>query len=319
MVAASPDAAPKSVASSLIVDAVGDASAVVTVGAGCALEASPVAPLYTEVAGQGFIRRYEGLLALKAPAPCVVSDGPPVTITALTVATKAAGSVQLDAAGVDAEGRASSMRFVGALIDEREVSPATEGVVDVHFFGEIATACPGCSVNRRPIGEAGAFPFEPRLERLVPDGGDRWAPICSAPCVASVDAGAHLRVAGVGVRESEPFLLPQGRRRLALKATSPGTAARVFGWGFVAAGTVFVGLGATELAIGAAGGHKPSVDRSLEVGGAIFAASSLAFYIPALIVLSHDHTTVTTDAGERLTSTRATAPSYALIPGGVAF
>jgi hypothetical protein len=196
------------------------------------------------------------------------------------------------------------------------VSSLPPDETEVHFSGELVTWCPSCRVNHRSLADANAFPFAPELQRL--SGGATWTPVCVAPCAARVDAGATLRVAGVGISESDPFVLPTGRPRVALEASGSGTGARFFGWCFVLAGASFVGVGATELGIGERE-RDPSKAHGLELGGALFAASSLAFFIPAAIVLDHDRTTVMTDAGETLTSRAAPPRSFALIPGGFAF
>ena len=135
---------------------------------------------------------------------------------------------------------------------------------------------------------------------------------------------ARLRIAGPGLLPSEPFTLPAGRARVALKASGSTTEARIFGWVFVGAGALYIGAGATVFALGANAGTATAQDRTRgrdeEILGPIFAASSLIFLIPGLLVLHHDGTTVTTDAGETLAPTRSPqARSFSFIPGGIAF
>ncbi len=122
--------------------------------------------------------------------------------------------------------------------------------------------------------------------------------------MAAVEPSAPLRVAGAGLLGSAPFYLPPGRPRVVLKASSTGAADRVFGRIFVGAGAAYVGIGVTFLALGAAEPtqtpHDRTSARGLEIGGGAFILSSLAFLIPGLLVLHHQGTVVTTDAGETL-------------------
>jgi hypothetical protein len=75
----------------------------------------------------------------------------------------------------------------------------------------------------------------------------------------------------------------------------------MFGWMFVGAGTVFVAVGATMFALGRAGmSEDPSKAQGFEFGGIAYAVGSLAFFLPGLMVLRYQGTTVTTDRGETL-------------------
>jgi hypothetical protein len=188
------------------------------------------------------------------------------------------------------------------VVAEEDAAAAAPEDVDVHFSAEIVTPCPFGRVNRRSIGEAGDFAFEPELERSASDtpaGG--WVPVCRAPCTAWLDPAMPLRVRGAGLPDSAPFLLPRGHRHLALASSSTGTAAKYFGWAFLGAGTLFLAGGATMFVLAARNGTATPNDlvktRGEEVGASLFALASLAFYIPALVVLLSQGTTVTTDAG----------------------
>ena len=191
------------------------------------------------------------------------------------------------------------------VAEEDAMSAAPPEDVDVHFSAEIVTPCPKCKNDGVPIGEAGAYAFEPTLERSARDTpGGGWRPVCRAPCTACLDPAIPLRVRGAGLPDSEPFLLPRGPRHLALKSSSTGTAAKHFGWGFLVAGTLFLAGGAIMLARAERNGTATPNDlietRAEEAGASLFALASLGFYIPSLIVLLSQGTTVTTDAGAPL-------------------
>jgi hypothetical protein len=189
------------------------------------------------------------------------------------------------------------------VAEEEAASAAPPEDVDVHFSAEIVTPCLKCRYDGTPIGEAGEFPFEPTLERSARDTpGGGWRPVCRAPCTAWLDPATPLRVRGLGLPDSAPFLLPRDHRHLALESSSTGTAAKRFGWVFLGAGTLFLAGGAFMFVRaerhGAATPNDLLETRAGEVGASLFALASLAFTIPALIVLLSQGTTVTTDAGE---------------------
>lgn len=297
-------ASPEAAADTVEIDYLGERQARVRLGPGCELGAFVVVPPYLEVPGTGFSRQVEGVLRFDPGGSCALEGAGPITVGAGLVDVRGVGLLNLVAAGRDAQGLPASVRFTGTLAHEGEADPpaAEPGKVRVHLLAELVTSCPACRYGHTSIALPGRFPFEPKLEQQVPTAaGLTWTPICAAPCAAAVDTGAWLRVAGAGIPDSQPFALPTERQRVVLKASSTGDAARAFGHGFVAAGIVYVALGAIFVAAGSAEARNdPSKGRHLELGGAAWAAASLAFFLPAAVVLGYHRTTVTTDAGETL-------------------
>ncbi|HTA20943.1 MAG TPA: hypothetical protein VK989_16730, partial [Polyangia bacterium] len=228
----------------LVIDTLDDGAAVVQIGPGCAIATTIAAPLYGKVPGVGYVRRPDGALSIDRPSACAVADGPAVTIAAGTVLVLAGGAIEVVATGVDSDARVASLHFLGTRAAEEDVAQTPPGVVDVHFLAELATSCPMCKLNHRHLDQPGVFTFEPRLEQRLPT--EAWAPVCAAPCTAALDPRVQFRVGGLGLEPSAPFALPSGRRRVAVKASATGTADRVFGWSFLGAGGIFVGLGAGE-------------------------------------------------------------------------
>jgi hypothetical protein len=278
--------------------------ALVHVAPTCTLPAIVLSPPYLERPGSGFTRQGEGILAFQPGGRCALDAAAPFTVLAGNATVRGVGLLDLTAAGRSDQGASGSIRFTGALASESEpVTPPT--TVKVHLLSELVSSCQFCRFNHHALWEPGQFPFAPGLEQEIPTpAGPTWRPICAAPCVAAVDPSALLRVAGAGLRESTPFRLPANRPGIILRSSSSGTAARAFGWTFLVAGASFVAAGATMLAVGIHESPQTAAERSAahgwEIGGASFALGSLAFLIPGLIVLAHDGTAVTTDAGERL-------------------
>ncbi len=284
----------RTVPASLVIDTLNDGAAIVKIGPTCAIAATIAAPLYADVPGVGYVRRPDGALSIDRPSACAVTDGPPVTITAGTVVILASGAIELIVTGVDSNARVASLRFLGTRAAEADVAQTPPGVVDVHFLAELVTSCPTCKLNHRHLDQPGLFAFEPRLEQRLPVND--WTSVCASPCTARLDPRVQLRVGGQGLEPSAPFVLPSNRRRVVVKASATGTADRVFGWSFLGAGGIFVGLGAGESAVGVDDKNRTFGHR-YELGGTLFALSSLAFIIPGLLVLGHQQTTITTDPG----------------------
>jgi hypothetical protein len=277
-----------------------DRQAWVRVGPDCKLRASVVSPLYVDAAAAGFLPHGDGRLALHAGSACDAGPSGPFTVGFGVAFAEKSGLLQMAATGLDATGAVGALRFTGTLMNEREAGTAAPpGTTTVHLLAEIVTPCKLCRYNRRSIALPGEFPFAPRLERQIETpGGPAWSPVCAAPCTAQVDTSARLRIGGEGILASNPFALPGGRSRIAIKASGSGTAARRFGWGFLAVGTLYAGSGA--IALGVAEATNGGARRTSAIIGGALTSSSLAFLIPGIAVLAHDGTTVTTDAGETL-------------------
>jgi hypothetical protein len=304
---APPSSAPQAgMAQTIEIDYLDGNRASIHVGPTCVLPAAVLSPPYLEVPGIGFTRQVEGTLSLEAGAGCALEGGTLFTLLAGSAAVRGAGLLDITAAGRDDRGLPGSMRFTGLLANAREIEPvAPAKTVKVHLLAELVSSCSTCRFNHRPLSERGQFPFEPKLEQQSSTpAGPTWTPVCGAPCAAAIDPSVPLRVAGAGLLDSTPFFLPAGRPRIVLKASSSGTAARAFGWTFVGAAAAYVVSGATMLAVGTREPTQTAHDRStalgLELGGGGFLLGSLGFLIPGLIVLAHDGTAVTTDAGETL-------------------
>src|SRR5262249_27192889 len=107
--------------------------AVVRLGPACALPARAKAPPYVDVPGWGFVRQPEGALTLDG-ATCVVDGSRPITVATGSALVTGGGALELVATGNDEAGVAGSFRFIGTLLDEREVLRPLPGAVNVHLL-----------------------------------------------------------------------------------------------------------------------------------------------------------------------------------------
>jgi hypothetical protein len=293
------------------IDYLDDQHAVVQIAPDCTLRATIVQSPYVDVPGQGFERRTDGVLSFEDGSSCVVGGGQTLTIHGGTANLSTSGLGEIVAI---ASGRA--VHFSGTLVEEREAPVAATSGVQVHVLAKRSF--------RLTKGET---QFAPRLERdlRTPDG-DTWQPICVAPCVATVDPKDSFRIGGSGALYSNPFTLPQGRRRVVLQAAGTSTGARIFGWGFTVGGALPMGAG-LGLLVSAAISHNQPDDRFPEsptsrvVVGGLLALEGLPFLIIGLVRLAESGTTVTTDQGEDVAAAVLGSASSSMrpIPGGFTF
>jgi len=174
----------------------------------------------------------------------------------------------------------------------------------------------------RPVVlESSGKPVTLELRLQGPGGELSWSPVCTSPCRAAVWAGAEYRIAGPGVKRSEPFVIAPSDAPLLLRA-NPGSLESWIG------GLILTPVGGATVAFGALyyGMQEVCVEdcnqASKEKQDARAAATTVmvigaAAVVTGIVLIVANQTTVTqTDFASRGVSL---GRGIMLTPGGIRF
>jgi hypothetical protein len=135
-----------------------------------------------------------------------------------------------------------------------------------------------------------------RLER---GSGNDWQLVCVAPCELTGDPFRlyQYRVAGIGIRTSEPFRVPPSSRDLVVDVKGStrdrhmiGVAALAAGGGAIVAGLLYWGL-SHVLATGGTRGYDAGTERSGREGALLLGAAGVLLEAAGILAIS-GHTAV---------------------------